>query len=268
MTTDQLALILADSRVTAIMSGPEETRHVELAKLLGSELCGFTADDEKYIDMFWDPVFNESWLYVTKEMVEHQMGYKPSKDMMKDFYVKLMKEYEADVDYKQITQDDPSVESHSGIFPINNQHGRGQQDGRGGANKKHYKITGSTFRDLAMSAQTLNGKRIRKYYCKVERLCVLTNKVLSILVIRENQRLAADNQRLAIEEKESARKADVAADGFATVFTKYMSLVHDIEQRVRELAQQEQELKQRALRLRQMELELELDRKRRERRTR
>ncbi len=76
-----------------------------LAKHIGKLCCNFTEDDEKFIDMFWDPVFNSSWIYLSDEIVVELMGYKKSKDTMRELYRKLLQEYDCDTDYKQVDKD-------------------------------------------------------------------------------------------------------------------------------------------------------------------
>ena len=87
----------------------ESKNHLELAKYIGRELCNFTENDENYIDMFWDAAFNKSWLYVSDEIVNGQFGYKKSKDMMKVFYDKLVKEFDNKTDYKTVNKDNNIV---------------------------------------------------------------------------------------------------------------------------------------------------------------
>jgi hypothetical protein len=45
--------------------------HVVLAKL-----ADFTDEEVEFVKLFWDPTFNGSWIYLTKEMVVDWMGYK------------------------------------------------------------------------------------------------------------------------------------------------------------------------------------------------
>lgn len=246
MSSSKLTAVLDDARIAAIMRGPSETRHVELAKLLGRELCGFTEADEKYVEMFWNPAFNGSWLHVTEEMVEQRMGYKPSKDMMKDFYVKMKKECVADVDYKQISPEDLLVLTGSGTFP-EQKSACVHYDGRGGHNKKHYIITGNAFKDLLQAANTERGRATRAYYRKVEQLCALTTRALLTLAERESERLRGghryllgERQRLLLKERESDEKLEKWRGVASKVAAAYVDMMFA----TREASEQLEEIRQ------------------------
>jgi hypothetical protein len=45
----KLVDIVTDEKVSELL---ETKNYLELAKFLGKELCGFTEDDEKYVDLF------------------------------------------------------------------------------------------------------------------------------------------------------------------------------------------------------------------------
>jgi phage anti-repressor protein len=155
----------------------ESKDHLELAKYIGRNLCEFTLDDEKYIDIFWDTAFNKSWLYVSEEMVSEQFGYKKAKDMMKDFYKKLENEYEVDIDYKIVDKNHILVKSRSGSFPTR----------KIPHNKKFYIITGETYKALLASAHTKQGKSTRRYFIKIESLANYTNQLI-FRYIEHNQK--------------------------------------------------------------------------------
>jgi hypothetical protein len=107
MEDGKLLELFNDEKIVEIF---ESKNHLELAKFLGRKYCGFTIDDEKYVDIFWDSTFNRSWLYLSKEMIVDWMGYKNSKDTMRDFYKKkLLENFEEDVDYKEVTKNNELV---------------------------------------------------------------------------------------------------------------------------------------------------------------
>lgn len=153
----------------------ESKNHLNLAKYIGRKVCKFTADDEKYIDMFWDTAFNKSWIYASEEVVHKQFGYKKSKNMMSHFYEKLQKEYEADLDYKEVNKSHDLVRRYEEQPSLN----LGKKtDNRGINLKKYYIITGETFKALLQSAQTEVGKTTRKYFIKVETIANYTNQAM------------------------------------------------------------------------------------------
>ena len=94
----------------------ETKDHLSLAKFLGKELCDFSENDEMFIDMFWDAAFNKSWLYVSEEMVNEQFGYGKGKQMMSNFYRKLIDEFENDIDYKIVNKDHNLVKFHYSLM--------------------------------------------------------------------------------------------------------------------------------------------------------
>ena len=165
----------------------ETKDHLSLAKFLGKELCDFNENDEMFIDMFWDAAFNKSWLYVSEEMVNEQFGYKKSKDMMLDFYDKLQKEFEKDIDYKTVNKDHILVNFYSGNFPSK----------KSAHNKQYYIITGETYKSLLQSAQTKQGKLTRKYFIKIEKLANLTNQAIyKYIEYNKNQQIEESKQKL------------------------------------------------------------------------
>ena len=148
--------------------------NIALGKYLGRERCEFNEEDEKYIDTFWDPTFNKSWMYVTKEMVRDMMGYKESKYMVRDFHRVLIKDYEEGLEYEEVKENHPLVLSYQESFgrktflPNNDKFGRKVFPPH--HNAKHYIITGETFKSILQSARTKQGKITRKYFIKVESL--------------------------------------------------------------------------------------------------
>jgi len=204
---EQLAILLTDERVDKIMSGPEETAHIELAKLIGRELCGFDETDEKYIDLFWDIAFNENWMYVTEEMVHHQMGCPESDLMMRNFYATKMKKLCIEnIEYQQVTKDHPLVRVSRYNYNGNNTPPFAQTDARGGSNRKHYIISGEAFKKLLMSMNNARGKEVCGHYCRVEMLCKMTHELIkSVRRYRESlpQAAAPLPQSLPLEQEET-----------------------------------------------------------------
>ena len=79
--------------------------HVKLA-----QLANFSSEEVEFVKLFWDPAFNNSWIYLSKEMVVDWLGYKDAKSTMSDFYTKnLIKNYEKDIDYKEVDKTDEII---------------------------------------------------------------------------------------------------------------------------------------------------------------
>jgi prophage antirepressor-like protein/phage anti-repressor protein len=164
----KLMELVMDSRVHEII---ESKDHLELAKFLGREFCDFTTSDEKYIDIFWESTFNQSWLYVSEEMVHEQLGYTLCVQMLSNFFRKLSNDFELGTDYAQVENDYPIVKSYYSSM----------SNGKSvGNRKKHFIITGETYKALLSSANTQQGKLTRKYFIKVERLADMTQSLIHL----------------------------------------------------------------------------------------
>ncbi len=147
--------------------------HKEIAKFIGRQNCDFTAEDEKYIDLFWDVAFNSSWIYVTEDMVSEQFGYKKNTQMMSEFYKKLINHFEDKIDYLRVEKNHELVVLH-----LDSNRGKQNTSNRGGSLKKYYLITGETYKHLLLMASTKQAKITRKYFIKIEKLASLTNQII------------------------------------------------------------------------------------------
>jgi hypothetical protein len=179
--------LLSDEKVVEVIQSRDKR---QLAKLIGKRYFEFTDADEKYIDMFWDPVFNKSWLYASDEMVNEQFGYKKSESMMKDFHNKLSQEFKSGYNYQQVDKTHELVLVYKASAP-------GKKDARGGHNKKHFIITGDTYKSLLQGANTEKGKQTRSYFVKVEGICGMVSDIMLDFMER-----AAANALKALEAKE------------------------------------------------------------------
>jgi hypothetical protein len=194
MTEDMLKII-NNAEVRTIL---EQKNHLQLAKYIGRTVCGFTDTDEKYIDLFWDTAFNKSWLYLSEDMARDHMGYRAGKNMMLRIYDKLHNEYENQADYKIVSLNHDLVQKYYSLnLGI-------KKDPRGGALKKYYIITGETYKALLASAQTAQGKVMRKYFIKIEFLANYTTKVIfeHMQNIVKTKLVASEQQIAKLETKQ------------------------------------------------------------------
>lgn len=156
--------------------------HVKLA-----QLAGFNDEEIEFVKLFWDPTFNKSWIYLTKELVIDWMGYKDNKSTMSDFYRSLRKNYETDVDYKEVDQNNDLVaKSHPDL----------NQDAKIGNRAKFYIITGECLKGLLMSTNTMKGKLIKKIYIKTEKL------VFVMLEVIKHQQLLIKDAEIALHKSQ------------------------------------------------------------------
>jgi phage anti-repressor protein len=172
---------------------------ISIAKHVAKTECNFSDIELSYIDKFWDPIFNKTWIYLSKEIVCEDFGYVESKDTMKDFHNRyLCKYFEFDIDYKNALKTDQSCSADlpSELTPVH-----------GGQNKKRFVITGETYKQLLMLVNTDKGKQVRRYYIKVEQLCIKTYKIISIMKDKLYQeQLSLSLQQLSIKDKELSIK--------------------------------------------------------------
>lgn len=147
---------------------------LELAKYLAVTHCSFDEKEVNMMDMFWNPAFNGDWIYASDEIVRDYFGYKESKNMMTRFH-KMLKQFDENLEYKEVTIDNELVQYYLDHSPS-----RGSD--KGGELKKFYIITGETFKAVLLMSKTNNGKLIRKYYLKLEKLCMMTSQIISTCV--------------------------------------------------------------------------------------
>ena len=162
--------------VIELYSKQNTDNSIELAKYVARTECGFNEVELSYIDRFWDPIFKESWIYLSKEIVCDEFGYKQSKDMMSHFYNKILyihfkfnidyKEFDDTCDIKYINGSTNGVGTN--IILLAPKGEQKMSDSRGGSNKKEYIITPTCYKKILMSVKTNKGLEIRDYYSKIE----------------------------------------------------------------------------------------------------
>ena len=101
-----------------------------LGKYIAGTYCGFDEKELDMIDLYWDVAFNDSWLYVSEELVI-TLGY----TIVRDLFKRVLKpHFEENHDYKNVNDDHVLVKLYRDSC-------LGKKDTRGGALKKHYIIT-------------------------------------------------------------------------------------------------------------------------------
>lgn len=191
----------------------------EIDHLTIARLAGFNDEELNWVKLFWEPAFNKSWIYVHKEMIIDWMGYSNGKNTLNDFYKKIIKEYEENIDYKEISKDDEIVKSFYSESL--------RKEELPGNRAKYYIITGECFKCLLMSAQTPKGRVIRKFYIKTEDLVILVIEVVKqqTLLLKDKQLNETKEQLLIAESKNLNLKSEikniakVKIDGFIYLAT-------------------------------------------------
>ena len=59
----------------------------------------YKLDDEKYVDLFWEPAFNKSRLYLSAEIIIDWMSYFGT-DAIRNYHRDMIKKYKTEIDYK------------------------------------------------------------------------------------------------------------------------------------------------------------------------
>ena len=103
-------------------------------------LHNFTSDEQKMIKMFWEPAFNQGWLYLSDEIILEQMTNEKGRMALTNFYKQILftEEYIENIDYKKIKKNDELIQKYEEFCSLSIMN---KKDTRGGANKKYYAIT-------------------------------------------------------------------------------------------------------------------------------
>lgn len=174
-----------------------------------AKIANFTSEEIEFVKLFWDPTFNDSWIYISKEMVLEWFGYKDAKNTMSDFYSKLAKDYKKNVDFKEVNQNDEIILKQCSGNLTNKT--IPDSSGSGGHNKKYYLVNGECLKELLMSAQTARGKVVRKIYIKTEKLVLIMIKVVNKqqLIIKDLEILTKNKQIENSKLKELDLKSEI-----------------------------------------------------------
>ena len=88
--------------------------YTEVSNQQLAEHLNFTEEEQKMIQMFWEPAFNGSWIYLNDEIILGQLTKDTSKDALQNFYrrVLLTEDYKENVDYKKINKDDELIKEY------------------------------------------------------------------------------------------------------------------------------------------------------------
>ena len=139
-------------------------------------------------------------IYLSKEIVCEEFGYKQSKHMMNNFYSKMLyKHFKIDIDYKEFVETDLKAvfPREDRFIPVN-----------GGQNRKEYLITPRCYKRILMTVKTEKGDQIRDYYENIEELCKLIFKIIDSIkerlytekIYTKDNELSLSLQQLSIKD--------------------------------------------------------------------
>jgi len=133
-----------------------------------AEYLDFTEDDLRRLNMFWEPCFNNSWIYLNDEIILGELTNEKGRMAITNFYnqVLLTEDYTIDTDYKKIDKNDELIKKYEEVYSLNLMN-------RKTSNRKlYYAVTGETYKDLLQKSANKKGKATRQYYRKVEQLAI------------------------------------------------------------------------------------------------
>ena len=121
---------------------------VDLAKMIG-----FSEEEINMISVYWNPVFNGSWIYLSDEMILEYLTNETGKYAIKNFYDRiLLSQYEREIDYKEISAEHDLVKN--GWLKTTTENSTRKP----AHNKKYYCVTGEAYKCMLMSSKTTKGK--------------------------------------------------------------------------------------------------------------
>jgi phage anti-repressor protein len=138
------------------------------------------------IKLYWNPIFNKSWIYLSDELILENLTNEKSIYAIKNFYNQVMiPNYIENIDYKNITYDE--FKNFHWLFLTNE-----NIPLKPGNRKKFYLITGETYKCMLMSSKARKGKETRLYYIKIETLANTMKdyiyELLKIEITQANQK--------------------------------------------------------------------------------
>ena len=162
--------------------------------------AGFKDNEIDMLKIFWDPIYNEGWMYLSPTIIIDSMGYKQISHFYKDT---LKPNYKENIDYKEVDKNHDLVKIYN-EFLNEDQSSLGKSKHTGGKAQKYYIITGESYKKMLMKCKTKKGESICEYYLKVEKLANLYNKYTSILhkyISMENAKQLEEKSKELNEQK-------------------------------------------------------------------
>jgi phage anti-repressor protein len=144
----------------------EQTKNKQLTEFEFAKLMGFNQNEIKMLELYWNPVFNKSWIYLSDDLILENLTDEKNETSIRNFYnrILLKGDYIENIDYKEVKANDNIIKSHRSILNDEN------LNLKPGNRKKFYIVTGECYKCLLLSSRAKKGKEMRLYYIKVETL--------------------------------------------------------------------------------------------------
>ena len=184
----------------------KQYRHKEVSTKQLAEIAGFTEEQMKFVDLFWDSAFNKSMIYLDDEMILENLTTATGKNAVNDFIRRILKpNFKEGVDYLMVDKDHPSVKSRSAST-------RSENLTHGGANKEFFLVTGEALKMMLQMAATKKGGVVRDYFIKIEGLVVLMRDYMNACKDRELRLMTSKLKKLLREKKKADERAEKAEE--------------------------------------------------------
>jgi len=151
----------------------KEPSATELAMFIG-----FTDDEITKLKLLWLPVYSNSWIYLSDEIILEQLTNETGSTAIPHFIKRMLIEcndYVENIHYKIIKKDNELVVTYVNLYLPN------LASRKISNNKKYYAITGDTYEDLLMKSNTTNGRSSRLLYRKVVKLAGVMKDYISAM---------------------------------------------------------------------------------------
>ncbi len=176
-----------------------------------AKAMGFSEREQNMLEMFWEPTFNGSWIYLSDELIrdyltnEKDASGNLKKDAVRNFYDrKLIPIYDKDVDYREVSVNHELVQNYihlSNLTSIEFKH-----------NKRFFIVSGECFKQLILSSTVKNSRETRKFLVKIETLFAEYNAFNKLTTQNNNQdvnnsmyvdgrRISSNGQMTNVEQK-------------------------------------------------------------------
>lgn len=128
--------------------------------------------DLDIFDLLYDVIQNETWVYLSGEIIHDYFGYKKTNVSLRDFNKKMKANYKDNIDYKEVDKNHEMVQKYKMVSEkknVSNKYG-------GGSNKKYYIISSKTLVLCLTRANTKQAIRTLEYFYEIHYLLTKYNK--------------------------------------------------------------------------------------------
>lgn len=199
MNTKNFAVLPMKKQAERLLddSAGQKMTEIQLASYMN-----FTTNEIDQLKLFWQPVFNESFIYLSDELILGNLTSHTGKNALSRFYttVNNFENYQEGIDYIKLNINDKLVQDYYTSFdsPVM---GESKELHKMHA-KKLFGVSGELWKELLMQAQTEQGAQTRKLYLKIEKMAKLMLYYNGLLTEKQ---LQLENKKLLEHTKNTQR---------------------------------------------------------------